>query len=338
MVKIKIVQISIVLLSSVFALISFEFFLNFSPFVSNTSPVRYDGKVGMWHKENYVGYIQDECYKTKYIFDHQGLQKNVYNHDKTKKDVILLGASMIEALMVQNENIIHNSLAREFNRKYNFMNYALAGSGPTQQYVILKDKVNLENVKYVIHFIEIEGDLLDVVSANLSPLARPKVFVEFSSLNDYRIVRPRDKTIVDTIGDALGNYQLYNYLKKVIYHIKDSHVIKNNKPIKKTDNNNHTDDLSTNWLYMKGAIHQINNLLKLTDKNIEYRIIFTSNNNKNVTDMEKFLKFENIKYMHLNNIFKNNGMDLKGFKCDTHWNDETHKNIARLINISSFIN
>ena len=45
-------------------------------------------------------------------------------------------------------------LFKEFKQKYNFMNYALAGSGPTQQYVILKDKVNLENVKYVIHFIE----------------------------------------------------------------------------------------------------------------------------------------------------------------------------------------
>jgi hypothetical protein len=338
MLKVKIQQILILLLSSVFALVSFEFFLNFSPFVYNTSPVIYDEKIGMWHKKNYESYIQDDCYKTKYIFDHQGLQKNIYNYDKTKKDVILLGASMVEALMVQNENVIHNSLAKEFKQKYNFMNYALAGSGPTQQYVILKDKVNLENVKYVIHFIEIEGDLLDVMSTNLSPLARPKVFVEFNSLNDYQIVPPRDKSIIDTIGDFLGNYQLYSYLKRVIYHIKDSRSIQNNKPIKKTNSNNYTKDFSTNWLFIKGAIHQINNLLKSAEENIEYKIIFTSNNDQNVKTMEAFLKNKNIKYMHLNKIFKSNGMNLKGFKCDGHWNDETHKNIAKLINISSFIN
>ena len=338
MLKVKIKQISIMLISSVFALVSFEFFLNFSPFIASTSPVRYDERIGMWHKENYEGYIRDDCYKTKYIFNHQGLQKNVYDYDKTKKDVILLGASMIEALMVQNKNIIHNSLAKVFNEKYNFMNYALAGSGPTQQFVILKDKVNLENVRYVIHFIEIEGDLLDVNRANLSPLARPKVFVEFNSLDDFQIVPPRDKTIIDTIGDFLGNYQLYNYLKRILYYIKDSRIIQNNKPIKKTDANNHTNNLNTNWLFIKGAIHQINKLLKFADKSIEYKIIVTSNNDQNIKTMEKFLKNEDIKYMHLNKTFKSNGMSLKSFTCDSHWNDETHNNIAKLINILSFIN
>ncbi len=330
--------ILIIFMSSGLALISFEFFLKFSPFAYGTSPVEYDKEIGMWHKKNYEGFTVKECYKTKYIFNELGLPMSIYDYDASKRDVILLGASFIEAIMVENKNIIHNSLAKEFNGKYNFMNYALSGAGPTQEFIILKDKVNLDNAKYVIQFIEIEGDLLDVDSNNLGALARPKAYVEFDTIDEYRIIRPRDKRSLDSIGDFLGDYQIYIFIKKLLHYLKDNVFYQKDSSLKTTIINSELKDLSKNWMYIKGAIHQVNKLIKLTNENIEYKIIITSNDKQNKHILKKFLDAENIESMFLNDIFESMSMELKSFECDGHWDDDTHRNIAKVIKKSAFIN
>ena len=328
-------KLLIIFFSSIFALISFEIFLKYSPFEYSTSPVEYNKYIGMWHKKNFEGYIIKESYKTKYIFDQEGRPKNIFSYNKKNKDVILLGDSFIEAIMVKNKNIIHNSLAKEFENKYNFMNYGLSGSGPTQQFIILKDKVNLKNTKYIIQFIGIEGDLTDVDSKNLGSLARPKVYVEFDSLDKYKIIPPREKTLFDSVGDLLGNYQIYFFIKKSLYYLKDNVLNKKDNSLKKSIRKEK--DFTKNWLYLKGAIHQINEYIKKSDKNIKYKIIITSKNRENKLILKKFLDSENIKFMFLNDTVKKMGIELKSFKCDGHWNDYTHKSIARLIKDTNFI-
>jgi len=330
-------RIIIVLFSLVLALISFEFFLRYSPFEYGVSPVEYDKDVGMWHKKEFEGYTIKECYKTKFIFDKKGLPKNIYKYDKTKKDVIILGDSYIEAIMVKNENIIHNSLSKEFNQKYNFMNYGLSGTGPAQQFVILTNKVNLKNTKYIIHFINLESDLEDVDSKNLNSLARPKVYVEFHSLNNYRIIPPRAKNFYDIVMDLLGNYQIYFFIKKSLYYLKNNILSKNNKFVKKSIDEKIKNNLNKNWLYLKGAIYQINKYIKSIDRNIKYKIIIISENEKNKAILKNFLIKENIEFMFLNDIAKSMNIKLKSFKCDAHWNDETHQNIAKIIRNTNFL-
>ena len=222
----------ILTLSSMMALLFFEIFLRYSPFEYGASPVVYDDKIGMWHKKGFENYTIKECYKTKYIFNDQGLPSNIYKYDKTKKDVIILGDSYIEAIMVKNKNIIHNSLAKEYHNKYNFMNYGLSGSSPTQQFVILRDKINLENTNYVIQFIELEGDLQGVDSKNLDSLARPKVYVEFDTLDKYKIISPRAKTLYDSVRDFLGDYQIYFFIKKSLYYLRNTMLSQKDNSIK----------------------------------------------------------------------------------------------------------
>ena len=240
--------------------------------------------------------------------------------------------------MVKNENIIHNSLAKEFNNKYNFMNYGLSGSSPTQQFVILKEKINLENTKYVIQFIGLEGDLMDVDSKNLSSLSRPKVYVEFDTLDEYRIIPPRAKTLYDSIGDLLGNNQIYFFIKKSLYYLRDNVLTKKDNSIKKPIRKKEQKDFTKNWLYLKGAIHQINEHIKSTNENIKYQIIINSDNEKNKMILKRFLDTENIDFICLNNTAKSMNIELKSFKCDGHWNDETHINIAKIIKTTAFIN
>lgn len=324
-------KITIGILAFILSLVSFEIFLTYSPFFLGASPAIYDKQIGMWHKKNFENYTIKECYKTKYIFDENRLPKSIFNYDKSKEDVILLGDSFIEAVMVKNENIIHNSLAKEFDGKYNFLNYGLSASSPTQQFVILKEKVELSNTKYVIQFIGLEGDLMDVDKKNLGSLARPKVYVEFEDLNHYKIIPPRSKTMYDTVGDLLGNYQMYFFIKRALYYIKDN-IISKKKTIKEQDNISNKDmDMTKNWLYLKGAIHQIKEIIKKNNANTEYKVIITSDSIKNQLIMKKFLDNEHIEYIFLKDLAKKMNLDLESFKCDKHWNDLTHQNIAKII-------
>ncbi len=323
----------IILISSFLALVCFELFLKYSPFELGISATKYDKKIGLWHKENFQEYIVEECYKNKYSYDEKGRPSNIVPYDSNKKDVILLGDSNVEARMVKNEYIMHNSLAKEFNYKYNFMNYGLAGTGPTQQLVILQEKVDLSNTKYLLQFIDIEGDLLDVDSKNLSSLARPKVYVEFDNLDDYTIIPPRKETLFDKISDRLNYYQSYLFVKRTLYFLQNKLTSKKED----TPQTKEEVDLSKNWLYLKGAIYQTAKLVKSIDSKIQYKLILRSKSEKNKAIMKKFLHEQNIDFFFLNETAKELNLKLDSFTCDSHWTSKAHQNIAKIIKEIEFI-
>ena len=251
--------------------------------------------------------------------------------------MIILGDSFIEAIMVNNENIIHNSLSKEFNNKYNFMNYGLSGSGTSQQFIILKEKVILSNAKYVLQFIGLEDDLKDVNSSNnLNSLGRPKTFIEFSSLEDYKIIPPRVITLYDKVGDFLSDYEIYFFVKKFLYYIKEN-FFNNKSNVEVTSDKKDEDNSNKSWMYLKGAIHQINQHIKSKNNNIQYKLVITSNNEKNKEIIKEFLNSENIEFIFLNDLSDKMNLELKSFSCDGHWNDDSHKNIAKIIRKIEFI-
>ena len=68
--------------------------------------------------------------------------------------------------------------------------------------------------------------------------------------------------------------------------------------------------------------------------NIEYKVIISSKN-ENKIKLQKFLNTKNIEFINLNDVAKGMNIKLKTFECDSHWNDETHRNIAKLIKRSA---
>ena len=321
-------KLFIMFISGILALISFELFLKYSPFEYGVSPIVYDKTIGVWHKKNFQDTWIKECYRTPYYFDENGFIKSQTKYDKDKKDVVILGDSFIEALMVKNENILHNALSSEFSNKYNFINLGLSDSSPTQQFVILKDKANLKNTKYVIQFINLENDLLDVDNANANSMGRPRVYLEFNNnIDNFKIIPPREQTMYDKIADILGEYQMYVYIKKLMYYLKSK--VTGDVPIKTSVDENSNLDLTKNWLYLNGALHQINKTLK--EKNIKYKIIIITESKKYKKKVEEFLTEKKIDFIFLNDEVKKRNIELKTFKCDGHWDDETHRNIARVI-------
>lgn len=317
------------------ALFSFNFFLKYTPFSYSVSPVIYDKDIGMWHKKNYSSYAIQPCYKNLYTFDTAGLPINIYPYDVTKKDIILLGDSFIEAIMVKNKNIIHNSLAQEYNNKYNFLNYGLSATNTIQQYHILKKKVNLNNVKTVLHFINLEDDLNGILNKNKGRLSRAKVYMEFQSLTEYVTIPPRKETYIDKITDKLGEFQIYFFLKKSLYYLKNKILIPNQTFKTSIDNHLEPKDLTKNWLYLNASIFQVKQLLNKYQ--INYKLIIVSKKEKNYKRISEFLNKKNINFILLNSLALQMKMPLETFSCDEHWNNNTHQNIAKILKENNFI-
>ena len=299
----------------------------------------YDKEIGMWHKKNFTNFIIDNCYKTKYFFDAEGRIKNNYQYNNNKKNIILLGDSNIEALMVNNKNIIHNSLYNEIYGKYNVLNYSLSGTGPTQHLEILKNKIKLNKVIKLIHFVFLENDLKEGDPRNFNGSNRPKVHLKFENLDNYVVIKPKKYDTKEKFREFLGNFEMYVYLKKTyLYYNKKirslNKIRSKNEPIR-SDYNEKISNEKYEWDQIKGSIYQINKIsLK---NNFQYDIVFLSDfENMGLTDnSQKFKKFLLDQNINNINIFQFlNKLKIThelGFKCDTHWNDNTHKEIAKYL-------
>ncbi len=306
------------------AVILFELFLRFSPFSYGISPVVYDKDIGMWHKKNFSSVWIKECYQTEFSFDENGLIQNAYTYDADKKDILIFGDSYMEALMVKNENVMHNALYREYEGKYNFLNYGLSETSAVQQLIMMKSKVDFSNVKELVQFIRIESDIYDVDPKAMGATARPLAFLDFTDLDTYRVIAPKKQDAKEKFRDFLGNFELYVYLKKSIYFLKHSLLdeVKGKKKEKK-------EDLSFNWLQLNGALYQTKKLL--ASHGISYTVILYGKDIPLTKTLKAFLDEQNILYHDIFALSKEKGFELEGFSCDTHWSDETHKNVAKLI-------
>lgn len=322
-------------------IVLFELFLRYSPFSRGVSPVVYDKDIGMWHKKDFNGSLIKECYKSEYSFDKFGIIKNDYFYDKNKKDVILLGDSQVEALMVNNENIIHNSLYKELGGKYNVLNYGLSGTGPSQQYEILKHKVNLLNVDTIIHFVFLENDLNDGDPANFTSESRPKVYMRFNDLENYEIIKPKDYDIKERIRDFLGNFELYSYLKRSVYYFTHLSQNKEKKDENYISNSYELENEEYKWKQLLGSLYQIKLLTK--DLNIKYKIVvfstyeFNENYSTKREKLEKFFYTHDISNINIVPFIKTLSENQElSFKCDGHWNKNTHKALAKYILVELF--
>lgn len=322
--KVSKMKVTFIIFSSLIsAIITFEFFLRNTPFSYGISPVEYDQEIGMWHKKNFTGKIINECYSTEYSFDAKGLIKSQDPYDPNKEDVMIIGDSYTEALMVKNENIIHNQLSRLYGHKYNFLNYSLSGTSPIQHLAILKHKTDLSHAKKVIQFINLDTDLYEVDPKNLDILSRPKVFLNAISLDQYEWIAPPTKTFKMTLMDFLGDYELYIFTKKLIVSLKDYFQ----KPINLSPDSIRNTPSPYNWLLLKTALFQTALHIKKVSPNTDYEIIIISEEPNNIQHLEHFLKDNNIKYLLLND----KGSFLQSFPCDGHWNDLTHQKIAQYL-------
>ncbi|THB68579.1 MAG: hypothetical protein D6B27_02355 [Gammaproteobacteria bacterium] len=305
--------------------------------------MEYDKDIGMWHKKDYSGYLIKECYKTKYVFDERGLVDNYYEYSNNKNDIIMLGDSQVEALMVNNKDIIHNQLYFDLGEKYNVLNYGLSGTGPSQHLQVLEKKVNLNNSKAVIHFIFLENDLNDGDQRVLDGTNRPKVFSVFDEDGNYSVVKPKKYDTYEMVRDLLGKFEMYVYLKKTFYYYRHAKFLQGEPKQKKEKNANEVklkiENEEYKWRQLKGAITHISKLLK--KKNTEYFLVIYSKHEfeNGITDrarrLEQFLNETGISYVNIVPFLKNEAKQYEiSFVCDRHWNGKTHNVLSKFLSNS----
>jgi hypothetical protein len=353
-------KLSLITASSFLAAIMlFEIFLRFSPFSYGITPMIYDKDIGMWHKRNFSNYLIQDCYQNKYFFDNFGRVKNNYQYDTEKKDIVIIGDSQIEALQVENKSVIHNSLFKELNGKFNVLNYGLAGTGPSQQLEILKHKVDLNNISSLVQLILLENDFGDGDQNNLERVNRPKVYIEFKDNNDFKIIKPKPYNYQEKLRDFLGNFELYIYLKKTYYYYtrlfsydqiissvstadEQTFIPAGNMKaalLKEKQINGVEMNVFINenymWKQLEGAIYQTKQLA--LKNNFKYTVLVISSFEINgLSDYRiKFEKFLNAHDIDVVNIVPflellevNNEL---AFSCDAHWNKNTHLGLAKFL-------
>ena len=183
-----------------------------------------------------------------------------------------------------------------------------------------------------------ENDLNDGDPKNFDGTNRPKVHLEFKDLDNYQIIKPKNYDAKEKLRDFFGNFEIYVYLKKTYYYYNRlvSGFNRPNTGIKaiETDNNyKRNSDDEYQWQQLKGSIYQIN---KLSQKHkFQYGIVFLSDSeDKGDTEytqkFKQFLLDQNIDNVNILRFLN----DLKiahelGFECDTHWNDNTHRSVAK---------
>jgi len=321
---------TIIFITALFlALATFEFFLKYSPFEYGTSPGVYDEEIGVWHKKNFSGYSISECYKTKYFYDDKGLPKSTKTYDKNKDDIVFLGDSFVEAVMIENPYIIHNAFAKDLNYKYN----GLSGTSVMQSFMILKKKVDLAKTKYVIEFVSLDGDLLEMDYKQHNTMSRPKVYLDVKSLKNYKVIPPRAITLRDKVGDFLGDYQIYFFIKKLIYSLQE----KTATPLtKKAITEKAIPKFTKDWLTLQASIYQTSLLAK--ENNINFLLIISTEDKKKKERLKTFLQKENIPFISIQEEAEKRGITLQTFSCDGHWTKEAHHDISKIIFESGFIN
>lgn len=297
----------ILLLLSALTLLLFEFFLRFSPFSYDITPMKFDNNIGMWHKKDFSAYITSDCYKTKYSFDSEGRIKNNYELSKNKKDIVLLGDSQIESLMVKNDNVLNNKLYNHLNGKYNVFNYALSGTASWHQYQILVNKVNKTNVKTLIQFISLPNEIYH--SSEYGNTQRSKVKVIFKNLDNFDVIKPV-YSFKERIRDFIGHFEIYVYLKKIIESFK-------------RDSNNVIFDLNKyDSLQTFGSIYQISKIAKANK--FDYIVVIYDGNGylkyiEELNNFKDFLLNRDIKFIDIRNDI--NSLKSPYFNCDDHWNE-----------------
>ena len=217
------------------------------------------------------------------------------------------------------------------------MNYGLSGTGPSQQLEILKSRVKLDNVKMLIDFIFLENDLNDGDPQNFKITNRPKVYINYEN---YEVIKPISKTFKENVRDFLGDYELYVYVKKTFYFYHNIILNLFNKKeetkIVKLDNKKCSiSNEKYKWKQLKGAIYQIK---KISIQNsIDYKIVIFSTSEldgrtENREKLEVFLNSEKIEYLNIVPFLeKLSHKQTINFQCDSHWNGNTHENIAKYL-------
>jgi len=324
----------LILLTSI---VVFELTLRFSLLSGGQASAVYDEKIGYWHKSNFTSQHTRDCYNVEYKFGEYGEISPQQPYNDELPNITLLGNSYLEAAMVENENIIHNSLYKKLNGKYNVLNFGLYGSNIFNQALIYQHKVPDYKEAYVMQFVNFI-QALDYKQKESSPLSRQLVEGSFEQGKTVAKIT-REFNTIELIRDILGYTEFYEHALTSIATIKSLRTSK--KPQESKTKTKTVEPLiiikrnrsQKQWQQLKSGIRYMQT--QALNKGSEYiAIVYSGNAFKKtnlVGDFINWLENEEIKYINLDEEITKYSIENYGFSCDFHWNDEVHQTIGTIL-------
>jgi hypothetical protein len=239
--------------------------------------------------------------------------------------------------MVENENIIHNSLYKELNGQFNVLNFGLYGSNVFHQALIYQHKVPNYNEAYVMQFVNFI-QALDYEIVESSPLTRQLVEGSFEEGKAVPKIS-RDLNAIEFIRETIGYTEFYEHTLTSIATIKSLNTV--NKAKKVDSGNGHDKQLvimkskrsEKQWQQLKAGILFMQK--QAHNKGSEYiAVVYSGNAFKKtnlVGDFITWLAQKEIPYIDLDQEISKYNIKKYGFSCDFHWNDDVHRTVGTIL-------
>lgn len=316
-------KISISVLGLICSLFVFELFIKFSPHNKGLMPSGYDKDIGLWHTADLNTTNHGKCYDVNVKFDEEGRVANSSILSSDEPNVILLGDSFVEGMMVNNADILHNRLAEHLKHKFNVLNYGLSGTSPLNQPAIYERKVTVSNQSWVVLIVNVSNDIDDV------NLIHPVIKGVFKTPNSYQYEDVRELTFKLQTLEFFKRF--YSY--KVVFQIKEGLKQK----IKEYSENQtiSPDKSERDYTVLFDPIVALNN--QTIAQGATLLVVLNFGKYENEVNILDFFIEQNIKYIVSNDHIIDQQLAAKELtlECDPHWNVKGHDFIARLI--SKFI-
>lgn len=259
-------------------------------------------------------------YFAKYESDNYGF--NNPSNWKNNYDFLLLGDSIVEGYCVNEENNIAGKLKKHLKKKDSVLNLGRGANGPLKNYAILKEYIDLINVKNILFFYTAGNDLIDLdKEIKDSLLKRYYMEIEYDQ-ELHKLQKLIDENMIIKTECAVSKYfEMKKKTLKKSYHIYK--FIKLNRTVRfknkffrelkhQGEDAENTNEFSTKYIF--------ENLINNEFKEI-IRLSYELANQKKI----------NFYFVYVPSYFSSH-KNFMGKEIITHMNDQYYSDILSVIN------
>ena len=259
-------------------------------------------------------------YFAKYASDNYGF--NNPSNWKNNYDFLLLGDSIVEGYCVNEENNIAGNLKNLLKKKDSVLNLGRGANGPLKNYAILKEYIDLIDVKNILFFYTAGNDLIDLNKEIKDPLLK-KYYMDIEyDQKLHKFQKLIDKNMILKIeGAALKYLEEKKKIEEKSYHIykffKLNRTIRfKNKFFRKLKQQDeeaeNTKEFSTKYIFEDLINNEFKEIIKLS-----YEIA----NQKKI----------NFYFVYVPSYFSSH-KNFMGNEVITHMNDQYYLDVLSVIN------
>lgn len=259
-------------------------------------------------------------YFAKYESDNYGF--NNPSNWKNNYDFLLLGDSIVEGYCVNEENNIAGNLKNLLEKKSSVLNLGRGANGPLKNYAILKEYIDLIDVKNILFFYTAGNDLRDLNKEIKDTLLKKYYTKTEFNQELHKLQKLIDKNLMLKTQDAVSkyfeekkktykkSYHIYKFLKlNRTVRLKNKFFRKLNHQGEEAEN---TKEFSTKYIFENLIYNEFREIIKLS-----YELA----NQKNI----------NFYFVYVPSYFSNH-KNFKGKEVITHMNDQYYLDILSVIN------